>query len=148
VRGEVVGVNTAGLVSAGDQPVQGIFFAVASQVAGPIAQTLIEQGNVERGYLGAQVASVTREVARANNLGVEAGAAVVSAEAGQPAARAGLRSGDVIVRVGEVEIANSGDLTRALFRYQPGTTVPVEVVRDGRRQSLPVTLGPRPTGAT
>jgi S1-C subfamily serine protease len=107
-----------------------------------------EQGNVERGYLGVQVASVTRELAQANQLGVEASAAVLAAEAGQPAAQAGLRTGDVITKVGDVEIATSGDLTHALFRYQPGTSVPVEVVRDGQRQSLPVSLGPRPTGAT
>lgn len=109
---------------------------------------LIEQGNVERGYLGVQLATVTRELARTNNLGVDAGAAVVSVEGGQHAARAGLRTGDVIVKVGEVAIANSGDLTRALFRYQPGTTVPVEVVRDGQRQTVSVTLDRRPTGAT
>lgn len=114
----------------------------------PIVHALIEQGNVERGYLGVQLATVTRELARTNNLGVDAGAAVVSVEGGQPAARAGLRTGDVIVKVGEVAIANSGDLTRALFRYQPGTTVPVEVVCDGQRQTVSVTLDRRPTGAT
>ena len=147
LQGEVVGINTAGLASAGGQPVQGIFFAVGAQVAQPIVQTLIEEGSVERGYLGVQVASVTREVARATNLPVDAGAAVVSADAGTPAARAGLRSGDVIVTVGDQAIANTGDLTRALFRYQPGTTVPVEVVRAGQRQTITVTLGRRPTGA-
>jgi serine protease Do len=147
LQGEVVGINTAGLTSAGGQPVQGIFFAVGAQVARPIVQALIAEGSVERGYLGVQVASVTREVARATNLPVDAGAAVVSAEAGSPAARAGVRPGDVIVTVGDQAIANTGDLTRALFRYQPGTTVPVEVVRQGQRQTVAVTLDRRPTGA-
>jgi S1-C subfamily serine protease len=148
LNGEVVGVNTAGLVSAGGQPVQGIFFAVSSQVAQPIVQTLIEEGNVERGFLGVSVATIDRQIAQANNLSVESGAGILSVEAGAAASRAGLRPGDVITKIGDMEIRNSGDIARALFRYQPGTTVPVEVVRDGQRQTVQVTLGERPDTAS
>ncbi|MGD9893532.1 MAG: S1C family serine protease, partial [Dehalococcoidia bacterium] len=115
--GRVVGVNTAGLVVVSGQPVQGIFFAVSSQVAQPITEALIESGNVERGYLGVQVVTVDRETARANGLTVESGAAIVSAEPGSPAARAGMQAGDVITKIGDMAVANTGDLTRGLFDY-------------------------------
>jgi serine protease Do len=147
LRGEVVGVNTAGLVSVGGQPVQSIFFAVGAQVAEPIVRTLIEEGNIERGFLGISAAGITREIARANNLGVDAGVGVIRVEPGSAADRAGLRRGDVITGIGEVDINNSGDVTRALFRYQPGTTVPVEFVRNGQRRTVDVTLGTRPNNA-
>jgi serine protease Do len=147
MSGDVVGVNTAGLVSVSGQPVQGIFFAVASQVAQPITEALIESGNVERGYLGVQVMTVDREMARANGLNVESGAAIASAEPGSPAARAGLRAGDVLTKIGDVAINNTGDLTRGLFDYQPGSTVPVEYVRGGQRQTANVTVGERPNTA-
>jgi serine protease Do len=147
LSGDVVGVNTAGLVVVNGQPVQGIFFAVASQVAQPIVEALMKSGNVERGYLGVQVATVDREVARANNLGVDEGAAIVSAEPGSPAARAGLRAGDVITKIGAVPVTNTGDVTRGLFEYQAGATVPVEYVRAGQRQSTNVTVGQRPSTA-
>ena len=144
LNGDVVGVNTAGLASAGGQPVQSIFFAVSSQVARPIAQALIERGDIERGYLGVGVTTITREVARANGLGVESGAGIMAVEPGSAAARAGLRAGDVITRVGEVPINTTGDLTQALFRYGPGTAIEVEYVRAGERRTAQITPDSRP----
>jgi serine protease Do len=65
MRGEVVGINTAGLVGDAGQPVQGIFFAVSSQVAEPIVESLMADGQVERGYLGVEVATASPQAARA-----------------------------------------------------------------------------------
>jgi S1-C subfamily serine protease len=147
LNGDVVGVNTAGLASVGEQPVQSIFFAVSSGVAQPIVQALIEHGDIARGYLGVRAVTVTREVARANGLDVDQGVGLAAVESGSAAERAGLRAGDVITRVGEVQINSTGDLTQALFRYGPGTTVEVEYVRDGNRQTARVTPGSRPAAA-
>jgi S1-C subfamily serine protease len=144
LNGDVVGVNTAGLASAGGNPVQSIFFAVSSRIAEPIVSSLIESGDVERGYLGVRATTVTREIARANDLNVEHGAGLVAVEPGSAAERAGLRAGDVITRLGETEIHTTGDLTQALFRHRPGTTVEVEYVRDGERRTAQVTPSARP----
>jgi S1-C subfamily serine protease len=91
--------------------------------------------------------TVTRDVARANDLNVEQGVGVAAVEPGSAAERAGLRAGDVITRVGEVQVDNTGDLTQALFRYGPGAAVEVEYVRDGNRQTAQVTPDSRPAAA-
>jgi S1-C subfamily serine protease len=144
LAGDVVGVNTAGLTGTADVPVQGIFFAVASQIAEPITRVLIEKGNVERGFLGIRAATVNRQIAQASNLPVNDGARIVSVESGSAADRAGLQQGDVITKIGEVEIDNVGDISSALFRYAPGTAVQVEYVRNGQTRTTQVTPTARP----
>jgi S1-C subfamily serine protease len=146
MRGEVVGVNTAGLFGAGNQPVQGIFFAVSAQVAEPIVRTLVESGRVDRGFLGIEPVTVTREMARAQNLSVQEGAGLRSVTPGSAAERAGLRAGDVVTKIGDHAIKNAGDLSNALAQYKPGETVTVEFNRNGRTQTADVTLGERPAG--
>ena len=146
MRGEVVGVNTAGLLGTGNQPVQGIFFAVSAQVAEPIVRTLVESGRVERGFLGIEPVTVTREMARAQNLSVQEGAGLRSVTPGSAAERAGLRAGDVVTKIGDHAIKNAGDLSNVLAQYKPGQTVKVEFSRNGRTQTADVTLGERPAG--
>jgi S1-C subfamily serine protease len=146
MQGEVIGVNTAGLLGTGSQPVQGIFFAVSAQVAEPIVRTLIDTGRVERGFLGIEPLSITREIAQAQNLSVNEGAGLRAVTPGSAAERAGLRAGDVITKIGDHAIKNAGDLSNALATYRPGQTVKVEFVRSGRAQSVDVTLGERPAG--
>ena len=147
MRGEVVGVNTAGLVGAGGQPVQGIFFAVSAHVAEPIARALVETGRVERGYLGVEVVSVTREMAIAQGLRVNEGAGLRRVDSGTPADKAGLRTGDIITKIGDHTIRNSGDITNALATYRPGQKVKVEYARGRDTGTAEVTLGERPTTA-
>lgn len=144
LRSEVVGVNTAGLVGAAGQPVQGIFFAVSSGVAEPIVKELIERGNVERGYLGIHATTITREIARAKDLRVQEGAGVEFVEPGSAAARAGLQAGDVVTRIGDVPIRNVGDLSVALFRNGPGSTVQVALIRNGETRTIELTPAARP----
>ena len=147
LRGEVVGVNTAGLVGGMGQPVQGIFFAVSAQVAEPIVRALMEEGKVERGYLGVTPVTINREMARANNLRVEYGAGLQTVEPGTPADRAGLRPGDVITKVGDHPVRNVGDLTNALTKYRPGQRVRVEYVRGRDTDSVELTVSERPASA-
>jgi S1-C subfamily serine protease len=146
MRGEVIGVNTAGLLGSGSQPVQGIFFAVSSQVAEPVVRTLIDTGRVERGFLGIEPISITREIAQAQNLSVNEGAGLRAVTPGSAAERAGLRTGDVITKIGDHAINNAGDLSNALAQYKPGQTVKVQFVRNGSTQTTDVTLGERPAG--
>ncbi len=144
--GNVLGINTAGLRGGSAQPVQGISFAVSSPVAQPIVKALMEDGAVRRGYLGVTVSGVDRQRSEALNLRVNAGARIERVEPSSAAAQAGLRQGDVLVKVGDVDINNVGDLTRALTHNGPGKKVKVEFVRDGQRQSVELTPGERPSG--
>ncbi len=148
MRGEVVGINTAGLVGDAGQPVQGIFFAVSSQVAEPIVEGLVEDGQIERGYLGVEVSTVTRESARAQNSNVSEGAGIQGVTTGSAAERAGLRTGDVITKIGDHQIKNIGDVSNALASHKPGEKVKVEYSRNGSNATTDVTLGERPAGTT
>jgi S1-C subfamily serine protease len=146
LEGRVVGINTAGLVGGIGRPVQGISFAVSSQVAQPIVTALIETGRVERGWIGIGARTVNRDIAQANQLGVDKGAVLVQVVPGSPAERAGLRTRDVITKIGDQEITNVGDITNALVHRGPGERVTVEYVRGSDRQTTELTLGEPPRG--
>jgi S1-C subfamily serine protease len=146
MRGEVVGINTAGLFGGMGTPVQGISFAVSAQVAQPIVRSLIDSGAIRRGYLGVVPSTVDRDVAQARKLAVNEGALLVRVDNG-PAQRAGLQSGDVIVKIGDADIKNVGDITNALARSAPGQKVKVEFYRGTEKQSVDVTLAERPAEA-
>jgi serine protease Do len=148
MRGEVVGVNTAGLVGSAGQPVQGIFFAVSAQVAEPIVEALMKDGQVNRGFLGVEVVSVTPQLAQSENLGAQEGAGIRTVTSGSAADRAGLRAGDVITKIGDHSVKNIGDVSNALAAYRPGQKVKVEYVRGGAAASTDVTLAERPAGTT
>jgi serine protease Do len=119
-------------------------FAISSQAAQPVAQALVTQGRVTRGYLGVTVADLTPQLARSNNIGVDAGAGIGQVSPGSPADSAGLMAGDVITKVGDVTISNTGDLTNALTKYGPGQAVGVTYYRGGRQATATVTLGRAP----
>ena len=145
--GNVLGINTAGLRGGGTTSVQGISFAVSSAVAQPIVNALIKDGAVRRGYLGVSVSAVDRQRAQALGLNISEGVRIEQVQSGQPAERAGLRAGDVIVKANNIDIKNLGDLTRALTPYTSNQSLQVEFVRDGQRQSVAVTPTERPSGA-
>jgi len=143
--GRVLGVATAGLGGSADQPAQGLNLAISAQTARPVAEALIAQGHVTRGYLGVTVTDVTPELAGAYSLGVDHGAGVGQVTSGSPAGQAGLQSGDVITKVGDIAINNTGDLTNALTKYGPGSKVPVLYYRAGAQRTAQITLGQRPS---
>jgi putative serine protease PepD len=142
----VIGVNTAGLTGTSQQPAQGLNFAISEQTAQPVEQALIAQGHVTRGYMGVGVQDVTQELAQADSLGVDHGAGIGQVQQGSPAAQAGLKVGDIITKVGDVAINNTGDLTTALTKYGPGTKVTVTFYRGNSQQTTDITLGQRPSG--
>jgi S1-C subfamily serine protease len=146
LSGKVLGVNTAGLVGTPTQPAQGLNFAISVQTARPVVQSLISQGHVTRGYMGVAVTDVTPDMAQANDLGVKSGAGVGQVTSGSPADQAGLKPGDIIIKVGDVSITNTGDLTSALSKYGPGQKVPVTYYRNKNQQTSTMTLGQRPAG--
>lgn len=142
----MIGVNAAGLRGTSQQPAQGINFAISARTALPIERTLIQHGQVTRGFMGVGVVNINSQLAQADNLPVDHGAGIRQVSAGSPAQRAGLQSGDIIVKVGNQTINYTGDLTNALATYGPGTKVSISYYRGKSQRTTQITLGSRPVG--
>ncbi|MGL4235587.1 Do family serine endopeptidase [Tabrizicola sp.] len=138
--GQVIGVNTAILSPNGGSI--GIGFSMASNVVTKVVDQLKEFGETRRGWLGVRIQDVTPDVAEAMGLGNAVGALVTDVPDG-PAKDAGIVSGDVITRFAGQEVADAGDLTRRVADAPIGEAVPVIVLREGRTETLAVTLGRR-----
>ncbi|HEY7519788.1 MAG TPA: Do family serine endopeptidase [Methylomirabilota bacterium] len=140
VRGALVGINTAIFSQTGGSV--GIGFAIPVNIAKDVLRQLRETGKVVRGYLGVAVAPVTPEARRAANLASSKGALVAEVVSGSPAAAAGVRPGDVIVRFQGEELQDPRDLTRRVAATPPGTSVRLQVVRRaGERAALDARVG-------
>ena len=125
-NGEVIGVNTAVI-----RPAQGICFAIAINTAKFVAGRLIKDGKIRRGYIGVagQNAPLHRMLVRGHHLQVSSGVFVAGIEPDSPAARAGLREGDLIVAFNDQAIAHVDALHRALTDYEPGVRANLTVLR-------------------
>ncbi len=138
LQGEVVGINTA-IVSSG----QGIGFAIPSNMARNVISQLQEYQKVKRGWLGVTIQDVDENTAKALELPEARGALVASAREDDPAHKAGLRAGDVIVELDGKSIRDAGELTREVGNLQPGQKVEVKFWRQGRTHTVELKLGER-----
>lgn len=138
VRGRVIGINTA--ITGGTRFV-GYGFAVPVNLARRVVSDLLAYGRVRRPRLGVRVSDVTAVDAEVYGLDRVFGADVAGIEPGSPAARAGLRIGDVIIAVDGVPVRDANALTTGLAARQPGDRVNLTLIRDRQRQMVPVTLG-------
>ncbi len=138
-RGRVVGINTAII-----QGAQNIGFAISIDLARPIVEELIREGQVARGFLGVGTADITPSLAANLDLPVDHGVGVRLVNPGSPADNAGLQPDDIIVSLADTEIRNSGDLLEALRRHRAGERVNVRYYRDDSQEEADVTLGERP----
>jgi len=144
IYGRVIGVNTAIYSPTGNSV--GIGFAIPVSVAKPIVNRLMRGEQIERGYIGVVVADFGRDEALAAGLTAEdRGALVMNVNADGPAARSGLRVGDIVMAVDGRRVRSNTELTREVARVTPGQTVRLEVVRDGRRQTLSIRADARPS---
>ena len=141
--GTVIGINVAYIPP--EARAVSIGFAIPAPTVHDIVPELIESGRVEHAYLGVQPAPVTEELSRSFDLGVDEGALVQAVPPNTPAARAGIRQGDVIVALDGEPIATVEDLYASLRRFDPGETVAVTVVREGERSDVDVRLGELPS---
>lgn len=142
MSGEVIGVNTAILSPNGGSI--GIGFAMSSAVVSKVVKQLREFGETRRGWLGVRIQDVTGDVAEAIGLDNTKGALVTDVPQG-PAMDAGIKSGDVIMSFDGVEVTDTRELVRAVGNAEVGKAVRVIVFRDGKTQTLKVTLGRRET---
>jgi S1-C subfamily serine protease len=132
-RGEVVGINTAVIMGA-----QGICFAVASNTANFVLGELVRHGRVRRAYIGiaAQQLTLSRRRRHAAGLAQESAVMVASVEAGSPAERAGVRTGDIILALDGSAVTGADDLVRLLAGEKIGRTVAIDTLRNGGRHIL------------
>jgi S1-C subfamily serine protease len=135
-RGDVIGINTAMIPVA-----QGLCFAIPSNTATHVASKLIRDGRVRRSRIGVagQSVRVPRAIARQQQLETPSGVAVASVEPASPAAKAGLREGDVIVAYAGTAVTAVDDLQRVLTEEQVGKPAPVTILRDWQRRDVMVT---------
>jgi serine protease Do len=141
-QGNVMGVNTAIFSPSGGSV--GIGFDIPAATAKAVIAQLKDQGHVTRGWLGVQIQPVTSEVADALGLKQAAGALVTEPQAGSPAAKAGVKPGDVIVAVDGSSIKDSRELAQKVATLSPGSSVRLNVIRDGNPQTINVTLAQMP----
>jgi serine protease Do len=140
--GEVVGVNTAIFSPSGGNI--GIGFAVPSNLAERVVSDLRDDGKLERGWLGVSLQPLDAELAAAVGLSEAHGALIAGVEPGSPAARGGLRAGDVVLEAGGRPVRNPRDLAAAVGQAKPGATLDLAVSRGGQRTEQKVTLGDAP----
>jgi serine protease Do len=141
-RGDVIGVNS--MIFSPSQGSVGVAFAVPADTVKTVIPQLKEKGAVTRGWIGTKLQSVTPELADGLGLSNLRGAIVTAVQANSPAAKVGLRSGDVITSVGGESVRNANELTRKVGAMAPGSSTQLTVLRQGNESSLSVTLGQMP----
>jgi Do/DeqQ family serine protease len=149
-KGELIGMNTMILTGGnsfgGEGGNIGIGFAVPSNMAKQVMDQLIKNGKVSRGYIGVTLQDLTPDLAKQFGLSSSAGAIVGNITPDAPGAKAGLKSGDVITAIDGKKVQNSDELTMDVISHTPGSTVTLDVNRNGQPMTIKVTLGQRPGG--
>lgn len=139
--GRLIGINSAILSSTGGSI--GIGFAIPSNLAVSIARQLTDFGEVKRGYLGVNISRVSPDVAEAFGLKTAHGVLVDEVVEDLAADKAGLKRGDVIVSINNKAVRNPNELRVRVGQVPPGTALQLQVVREGKRQEIEVTVGDR-----
>ena len=135
LAGKVIGINTAHIPGA-----QGIGFAIPANTAKAVLEDIVKYGRVTRPWLGVIGLDVSREVARRFNLAADSGVIVMQIIPESPAERAQLRSGDVIIAIGDKEVTSMEDLQKEIRTRRAGDSVSLVLVRDSEEGGVRVTL--------
>src|SRR5213075_1039884 len=145
IKGELLGINTAIFSRSGGN--QGVGFAIPANLARDVMQSLRDKGRVVRGYIGTSVQSLTPEIADAMKLkGQLNGALVAEVEPNAPAAKTGIKTGDVITAVNGKKANDARELRLMIGSMAPGTKVQIEVNREGQSKIVNVELAEMSAG--
>ncbi|ATE67551.1 Do family serine endopeptidase [Rhizorhabdus dicambivorans] len=142
LQGNVIGINTAIFSPTGGNV--GIGFAIPAEEAKPIIDQLRTGERIKRGYLGVGIQPMTQDIASSLGLPKDRGEIVARVEPGEAAARAGIRQGDVIVKVNGQDVTPDNTLSYIVGKTAVGSRLPIELIREGQRKTVTVTLGERP----
>jgi len=139
MKGNVVGINTAIFSQSGGSV--GIGFAVSSNLAKQVTDQLKQYGRTKRGWLGVLIQEITQEIADSLGMKSAKGALVSSANEGGPAEKAGVKTGDVILKFNDIEIESMKELPKVVAGTPVGKSVPLVILRNGKELTLNVVLG-------
>lgn len=140
--GEVIGINTAIASQSGGY--DGIGFAIPTQIAGWVGKQLVDNGSVRRGYLGTSIAPLDARMAEQLGTTQRSGAVVTRVLPKSPAKKSGLEAGDVILELNQTAIRNPVELQATVEQLEIGKEYPLEILRDGNKQTLQVTIEEMP----
>ena len=139
MEGKLVGINTAILSRSGGY--QGIGFAIPTNMAVPIMESLKKYGRVTRGWLGVSIQDVDQELSQTMKLPTARGVLIADVQAGSPAAKAGIQRGDVVEKVQGRDVSTTGEFRNAIAAAGAGRKVDIELFRDGKLRTIPASLG-------
>lgn len=139
INGKVVGINTA--IASRTGGYQGIGFAIPINMAKEIVEQLKTKGKVVRGYLGVMLQPVTQELAQAFGLKEASGAMITDVVEKSPAAKAGLKNGDLIIKFNDMPVRDMQQLRNKVALTAPGTKIKLTIIRDGKEKEIEATLG-------
>jgi serine protease Do len=142
MQGEVVGVNTAIYSPSGGSV--GIAFSIPAATVKTVVAQIKDKGSVSRGWIGVQIQPVTQDIADSMGLKQAEGALVADPQKDGPAAKAGIESGDVITAVNGQSIKDARELARIIGGFAPGGTAKLDVLHNGKRNVVSLTLGQLP----
>ena len=137
-RGELIGINTFLYSPTG--AFSGMGFAIPTKIAEPTVNALIRDGKIRHGYIGISIEDVTPDNAKFFDAKKDVGAVVSDVTPDAPGSKAGLKTGDVIVAFDGKPVSDAGELQMETSQKQPGDTIHLQVMRDGKTLDLPVTL--------
>ena len=143
LHGNLIGINTA-ILTGGSGGNQGVGFAIPINMARAVMDQIVGHGKVVRGYLGLFPQDVTPALAKQFGLSKPGGALVSGLKSDAPAAKAGLKDGDVILTLNGQPVESANDLRLRVSQTAPGTAVKLGISRDGKAQDVNVTLGELP----
>jgi len=145
LNGNVIGINTAIFSPTGGNV--GLGFAIPAELAKPVVDQLKATGAVKRGYLGIAIQRLTADIADGLGLPKDKGEIVANVEPSGPAGRAGVKQGDVILKIAGREVDYDNSLSYIVATTPIGATVPIELIREGKRLTVNATIAQRPSEA-